>query len=235
VLHRRSLVALAVPVLALAAVLGPTWSARSAAATDVTACHDAELPRQLTEVDAEISVPQFDPALGELLEVSVPTQTLHLDTDARFENTASSPALLNEHMTFDVSFTGPPAFGPVELSGSIQRVPAQTLPAFDGTLDFSGPSSFVQATTARDQHAGSQQHTDSTVRSSFTGLDTIIFRIVSAIGEHFTSGGGNVAFDINTYVAAAVRVCYRYQPTSPPTPPEQPVPVPGPVDVRFTG
>ena len=49
------------------------------------------------------------------------------------------------------------------------------------------------------------------------------FHVASTVGEHFTSGGGNVSFLIHTFVAATVTVCYRYQPASAP---ESPTTVP---------
>ena len=36
------------------------------------------------------------------------------------------------------------------------------------------------------------------------------FHVATAINESFMGGGGNVQFLINTFVAATVRVCYRY-------------------------
>jgi hypothetical protein len=114
----------------------------------------------------------------------VPTRTLHLDTDAVFENTAPTSVTVAEHMTYDVS-----------------------------------PAVLV----------------------AFAGVGTVAFRVASTIGEHFTSGGGNVAGSIHTFVAAAVTVCYRYAPppgptttsaptTSSTTSASPPVPV-----ARFTG
>jgi hypothetical protein len=77
-----SLVVTGLLAAAVAAVLA-LRPAPAGAAGDVTVCHDAALPRQLTEVDVDLAVPRFDPALGTLLEVgcrparctSIPTRS----------------------------------------------------------------------------------------------------------------------------------------------------------------
>lgn len=196
-------------VTAIAAIAG--FAPASHAANEVTACHDAALARQRTEVNADMTVPQFDPALGTLLEVSVPNQAMHLDTDAMFENTAQTAVTFAAQMTYQVTFTSPGGLAsPAALTDAIDRVPSQTLAAFDGTLDYSGASAVVQPTTARDATAAAVSATDPTTLAAFTGGGAMPFHVATAINESFMGGGGNVAAAINTFVAASVRVCYRY-------------------------
>jgi hypothetical protein len=111
-------------------------------------------------------------------------------------------------------------------------VPSQTLAAFDGTLDFAGPSAVTQPPTARGAAASPVSSTEPTVLETFTGGD-VTFHVSSVIGETFTGGGGNVEARINTFGTASVRVCYRYRPEEPPTtgppttrPPSAPEPPP---------
>jgi hypothetical protein len=147
----------------------------------------------------------------------VPVQTLHLDTDAAFENTAQTAVTFEEHMAYQVTFTSPGGLAsPAPVTGTIPRVPSQTLAAFDGTLDFAGPSAVAQPSTARDAAAAPVASSDPTVLEMFTG-GTVAFHVASVIGETFTGGGGNVEARINTYASATVRVCYRYEPEEPPT------------------
>ena len=196
-------------VSAVAAFVG--FAPAGHAATEVTACHDAALARQRTEVNADMTVPRFDPALGTLLEVSVPNQAMHLDTDAMFENTAQTAVTFAEQMTYQVAFTSPAGLAsPAAITGAIDRVPSQTLAAFDGTLDYTGASAVVQPSTARDATAAAVSATDPATLAAFTGGGTMPFHVATAINESFTGGGGNVQFLINTFVAATVRVCYRY-------------------------
>ena len=238
----------ALPLAGLAAVSFPVIAAGQEAPTEATVCHDGALARQRTEVDADISVPGFDPALGRLLEVQVPTQSLHLDTDARFENTAQTAVTFAETMTYRIAFTSPGGLpSPAPITGSLPRVPSQTLAAFDGTLDYLGPSAVTQPSTSRDEAAGAVSSTDPGVLAALSG-GPVAFHVATDIGEVFTGGGGNVEFQINTFASAAVRVCYRYAPPAPPPttpttvggrtatappPPAAPPPVPGPP--RFTG
>jgi hypothetical protein len=197
------------------------------AATEATVCHDSALPRQRTEVDAEMSVPQFDPALGTLLEVSVPLQAMHLDTDSKFENTAQTAVQFAAQMTYQATFTSPAGLAsPPALTGTMQRVPSQTLAAFDGTLDYAGPSAVTQPSTAQDAAATAVASTDPATLTAFTGTGTMPFHVATEISETFMGGGGNVAFEINTFMAANVRVCYEYAVaelvSSPPPPGDAP-------------
>ena len=155
-------------VSAVAAFVG--FAPAGHAATEVTACHDAALARQRTEVNADMTVPRFDPALGTLLEVSVPNQAMHLDTDAMFENTAQTAVTFAEQMTYQVAFTSPAGLAsPAAITGAIDRVPSQTLAAFDGTLDYTGASAVVQPSTARDATAAAVSATDPATLAAFTG------------------------------------------------------------------
>ena len=192
-------------------------------------CHDASLPQQRTEVDADLTVPQFDPSLGTLVEVSVPSQTAHLVTDAQFQNIAQSSVVFSEDMQYTLTFTSPAGLtSPLPLVGMIQRIPSTTLAPFSGTQNFQGPSSVSEPTTTRDTGAAPVSSSDPAVLGQFTGTGTVAFHVQSAIAEVFNGGGGNVAFDIDTFVAATTEVCYTYQPpavlASPPVsaPPRRP-------------
>lgn len=218
---------------------------RAVGAVNPTVCHTASLARQRTEVNTDVALPRFDPSLGTLLSVSVPTQTIHLDTDARFQNTAQSSVVFSEDMHYTFTLTSPAGLAsPPPLVGMIQRIPPTTLAPFSGTLNFQGPSAVTEPSTARDAAAAPVSSSDPGVLATFTGPGTLGFHVQSAIAEVFHGGGGNVAFQINTFVAAAVEVCYTYgvpqvsaaPPTVTPAPtptatPSRPVVAPAP----FTG
>jgi hypothetical protein len=210
-------------------LVGAPARASTTDADPVTVCHEGSLPRERTEVDADIEVPGFDGALGTLLAVEVPVQSVHLDTDARFENTARGASTFEEHMTFEVAFTSPAALAsPPPVSGTIERIPHQTIGGFDGALDFEGPSAVAQPPTARDAGAPPVSSSDPTVLAAFAS-PTVRFHVASSIGETFLGGGGNIEAKINTFAAATVRVCYRYAPPPPPTsPPTTSPPSPAP-------
>ncbi len=238
------LVVLSVPVIVPS--IRPIVAAGQEAPGESTVCHDGSLARQRTEIDADVTVPGFDPSLGTLLEVQVPNQSVHLDTDARFENTAQTAVQFAADMTYAVTFTSPGGLpSPAPINGSIPRVPSTMLAAFDGTLDYAGPSAVTQPSTSRDEAAGAVTSSDPGVLAAFTG-GAVAFHVTTSIGEQFTGGGGNVEAQINTFASATVRVCYRYAPPPPTGPPPTTTPprvagatatAPEPVTVsaRFTG
>lgn len=210
--------------LAVAGALLTVAPPAGAAPGDVTTCHDAAIARQRTEIDADATVPQFDGALGTLLEVTVPVQSVHLDTDSSFENVAATPVTFAEQMTHSATFTSPAGLAsPAPVSGTLVRVPSQVLAAFDGTLDYLGASAVTQPSVALDDTAAPVASTDPAVLAAFTGTGTMPFHVTTSISETFTGGGGNVQAVINTWAAAAVQVCYRYQPVVVVPPPEEPI------------
>jgi hypothetical protein len=193
-----------------------TAGAAVPAPAEQTVCFDGALARTRTEIDANISVSQFDAALGTLLDVTVTGPSIHLDTDAVFESTAGSAVVFAERMDYQVSITSPGGLAsPPAITGTIQRIPSQTLAAFDGTLDFLGPSAVTQPSTARDETATGVTTAAVPVLGAFTGAGTVPFHLTTKISETFMGGGGNVQFQINTFASAAVRVCYRYAPPPP--------------------
>jgi len=241
-LARRGALALAG---ALALSGATTVLPRPAGAVNQTVCHSASLPRQRTEVNTDIGLPRFDPSLGTLLSVSVPSQTIHLDTDARFQNTAQSSVVFSEDMHYTFTLTSPGGLAsPAPLVGMIPRIPPTTLAPFSGTLDYQGPSSVTEPSTSRDAAAAPVSSSDPGVLATFTGAGTLGFHLQSAIAEVFNGGGGNVQAEINTFVAATVQVCYTYATVqasaAPPTvtPPAAPSASPSPPVVApapFTG
>jgi len=195
-------VAATTPIVALASPVG--------AATQ-TVCESGALARQRTEVNTDIAVPRFDPSLGTLLSVSVPTQSVHLDTDAKFQNTAMSSVVFSEDMRYTFTLTSPAGLpSPPALTGMIERIPTTTLAPFSGTLDYLGPSAVTEPPTARDAAAAAVSSSDPAVLAAFTGAGSLGFHVQSAIAEVFHGGGGNVQFQINTFVSGAVQVCYTY-------------------------
>jgi LPXTG-motif cell wall-anchored protein len=146
---------------------------------------------------------------------------VHLDTDAVFESIAASAVTFSEHMDYQLTLTSPAGMAsPPPITGTIERVPTQTLTAFDGTLDFLGTSAVTQPSTTRDETASGVTSADAPVLTAFTGAGTVPFHLATSISETFMGGGGNVQAQINTFVSAGVHVCYRYAPPPPEVLPE---------------
>jgi hypothetical protein len=214
----------------VAVVIGAGFAgwAPVAGAADLTVCRSGSLPHQRTDVDADIPVAQFDPALGTLNAVSVATQTAHLDTDGRFENTAATPERFNAQMQYTITFTnhvGLPA--PSPITGTIQRVSPVALATYDGAADFQGPDSVSEPSTTHDAAAVPMTSSDPVVLAALTGSGTVSFHVLSAIAEITNGGGGNIATQIDTFVAAEVQVCFTYsRPTVATTTPTVPTTTP---------
>lgn len=218
----RATALLVISIAALPLLMG---AAPAGAAEEATACNDASLPRDRTEVDTDLLVSKFDPSLGTLLSVAVNGPSVVLDTDSKFENTAKTAVQFSETMTYQVVVTSPGGLAsPAPITGTVQRVPPQTLAAFDGTLDFSGPSSVTQTPASVSESAANTSATDASTLAAFTGTGTMPFHLASTISEVFNGGGGNVQAEINTFLAATVEVCYRYEVPAPPVTPPPPTP-----------
>ncbi len=205
----------------LLAFVGLGWAATNASAQTLSdevvaqesSCATVSAPLQPTEIDTDLLVQKFDPRQGTLLEVTVPTRMIHLDTHAAFENTAQTPVVFAETMNYQAIFTPPSSLGaPKIISGSVARVPSQTISAFDGTMDFSGNSSVSQAPVAWDVAGGAMASSDPSILTEFSGSGSVAFRVTTAIGETFTGGGGNVQASITTAASGSVEVCYRFAP-----------------------
>ena len=95
-------------------------------------------------------------------------------------------------------------------AGTIQRVPSQTLAAFDGTLDYLGAERRHPAVdVARRGDGRGVEHRSRRPRGVHAAAPSR-FHVATTIGETFSGGGGNVEAQINTFASASVRVCYRY-------------------------
>jgi hypothetical protein len=182
-----------------------------AGAAEFTTCSTGSLARSRTEVDADIPVQQFNASHGTLRSVTVSDQSIHVDTDSKFENKTVQAQTFAARMVYDATFTNPGGLAsPPVLNGTIQRVPTTVFAAFDGTLDFLGPSSYVQPTTSQDATTPGTTSTDPAVLAAFTGTGTVPFHLATQISEIFTGAGGNSASETNTFASASVKVCYRY-------------------------
>ena len=162
---------------------------------EATVCHDGALPRQRTEVDADITVAGFDPALGTLLEVQVPTQPVHLDTDAVFENTAQTAVTFEEHMTYQVTFTSPGGLALAAARHRHDRARARRRPSPRSTARSTSPA---RARSAQPSIAHATRRPAPVVEhrsracSPRSPAARVAFHVASSIGETFTGGGGNV-------------------------------------------
>jgi hypothetical protein len=71
----------------------------------------ASIPFTPTDFGQPVSVPQFDPTLGELTQVDI-TAEVQINGSIEVENTSGNPIAVTLNLTSVTSMTGP-GFGPV--------------------------------------------------------------------------------------------------------------------------
>jgi hypothetical protein len=152
-------------------------------------------------------VPKFDTQLGTLQRVEISFSS-RLEGSVRFESLDSSETMVTTEMTGWLELVGPDG---VTLANANPRTSRSIqLAAFDGTLDFEGPSSgtFPQLVAV--------DLSDTTVFDTPEELALITgpgqFQMtVKARGAVAGRGGGNLAIIYETAAAAQITVRYIYQ------------------------
>lgn len=188
----------------------------STAHAQLVQCHTVNVPLQSTNWSNGITLPKFDYANGTI-------DFIEIYVDARIEGSASienpSPVAVATSMSFAVglTLTGPDgvALGTVTPSAAFN----DSLAAFDGTIDFDGPSG--------ESHQGIVATTSSLltidhgapVLALFTGApgsgETVTLPL-EAFGTSTATGPGPLVVQFNQSASATVTVCYYYDPNSPP-------------------
>lgn len=174
------------------------WFANAFAAT-VT--HTATVFPTGTDWRVTNSVPQFDPALGTLTNVTI-SVAVNASTQLRVENrdTAAWPT----YAASDVTATGTVAG--YSASTTLTNSHTTTLSAYDGVLDYGGTSGFNVTVVGADSGFA--------VPASFTpfiGTGTVpLIAAATAVGAY--EGSGDYRFIVNTRASAVVTVTYEFAP-----------------------
>lgn len=170
--------------------------------------HTATVFPQLTNWSVTNSVPQFDPTLGTLTNVSVSVGA-NLRNRFRVESRSGLPrsATTTGIGTITANVNG------LVASTVITNSHTQKLGAFDGVLDYAGASGFDVTLDGVGQAV-----TDATDFVPFIGTGNIPLT-ASAVATGSYSGPGDYRFIINTIASAIVTVTYEF---SPPVCPECP-------------
>lgn len=162
-----------------------------------------------------MSIPRFDPVLGELREVDV-TIDGHLDATLHVENLAAAPATLTSRLSALVTVARPAPGGAVIGSAHPSVVRNDDLAQYDGTTDHAGPSGHT-ATVIGD-HSSATTLTDLADLALFTGTTPIV--LPTSGTDTSVDPPAPVDADLDTAVGAAVTVTYTYvSDTRPPDPP----------------
>jgi hypothetical protein len=117
-------------IAAFAMIISPS----AAEVKTVTYC-DA-LPMRAGSWSDNHTLPLFDPTMGELLRVDLAVD-LEAQQDFQFENEGSGDAIVVVDSDFELSITMPDSS---LVAAAASRSISEDLAAFDGEVDFSGPS-----------------------------------------------------------------------------------------------
>jgi hypothetical protein len=115
-------------------------------------------------------------------------------------------------VTTDVTVT-PGAFAigtPIDLAFAF-ATPVFTLPAFDGTFDFLGPSSIVLDPQS-DSDLQADLFSDSASLAAVTGTGMLDLNVAANAVTVVDTTGGNFVVDQVTVASYEIEICYRYEP-----------------------
>lgn len=165
--------------------------------------------------DSVLSVQKFDASLGTLKSVKL-TFDAGLWQKAYYEHTGNvGPAGRNLSFNFAAnlglkSAAGGASIFDIPLSGANDF----TVPKYDGSLDFGGPSGGKFATGLNGQYQATTTITDATALQAFIGAGSIDY-LFSAFGSFGISGPGNLTSGVSTLAKGAIRVDYEYDKSVP--------------------
>lgn len=162
--------------------------------------------KAVTDWTAAKTLPQFDPSKGALKSVKV-TAAATIESSIKAESLDGDPTTITATVSGVVTLQAPGIAAlkaePKDTAGSYDA------PAFDGTMDFAGPSA---------HDFGTKGASDSAVTTlaggaigPYAGQGTVTFK-VAAIADSRTTGGGNLINEIHTTALAEVTVVYTYTP-----------------------
>lgn len=187
--------------LVLAVILG-----RGGMAQAIVQTFCDSVPTQATDWTTSVSLTQFDPSLGTLTNVSLEvfvagTQTL------KVENLDVAPRNVTATGAMTVAIVPPNS---VNVQATANNVINPTLAAFDGVIDFAGPSG-TQVSGLSNSGSTTASYTP---MSDFVGLGVVTMPI-SAIGTVTATGGGNLVAQVSTVASGQACVHYTYTAASP--------------------
>lgn len=161
-----------------------------------------------TNWDRTVTLPKFDPTLGQLLSVTL-TLNGRIEGQAAVESSDSSAITITTQFKADITLARPDNSVLAIVIPQVNNT--ANLQPFDGTLDFNGPS----GQTYPNLMQSAQQTVTSPPPPSdlvlFTGAGNIVLPVL-ARGTSQAIGSGNVTTSFATKAAAVVTVVYLYNP-----------------------
>jgi len=173
-------------------------------------CHQDSIALSTTNWQEQVSIPQFDPALGTLLSVDV-TLTGGIAGSASAENLSPSPGVLDFVYTAEIELF---ALGGSSLVVTTPLLALQdNVTGFDSVIDFGGTSGVTHGGLSVNDSDAASAPADVPL-ADFIGLGNLVLD-VEASGLSTAAGPGNVVSQFLTSAEATVDVCYTYTPSDP--------------------
>ena len=185
-------------------------AASAASAAEIE--YSVDVPMARTNWATTASLPQFDPALGDLEYVNVFFEG-EVEGNARFHNLNATPAHVTTTISAAVMLEVEPSMLLIATAPTVTR--NDDLAPFDGTITFSGPSG---RTYTGLYDAVVEQRSLSTLNndlSRFIGTGTVAFPVTSR-AQSSVHGPGNLIAQFETFAAADVTVVYGFSPVPEP-------------------
>lgn len=205
-------------MLATAAFAAPFVAplAPPAGGAEATVTYAAVLPARATDWTDVVTLPRFDPALGELRVVELTVEARLTGTIA-LENLGEAPVSAASRLAAAVRVQRPGAPPTALVSAEPAVVRTQPLAPYDGVLDHAGSSGQTTAVSATATAVGA--HTDPADLTLFTGTSPIGLPSAGTDTSVPPVEAGVVA-ELSSTVGATVTVSYTYlTDTRPPDPP----------------
>jgi len=195
---RRSVL---VPVVAGATLILGLVGRASAETVEYT----DDIPLMSTNWAEMVSIPLFDPSLGELLSVSFELVG-HAEGSARFESLDNASATVTMSLAAEVELQRPDSTPLVSVLPLVNT--SDDVTAFDGVIDFAGTSGRSYDGLEADDSDGATT-SDADDLLLFTGVGNIDLPVV-AMGASTGSGAGNLILQFATSASAGIKVIYEY-------------------------
>jgi hypothetical protein len=165
-----------------------------------------EIPLQRTDWHTTMSVPQFDPSVGVLQTVKIQLAGT-LRGQARFESLDAKPTIIVVQMGATIELQRPD--GSILVLAAPETIRPTAVAAFDGQIDFGGPSGRTLNDLVHTDESNTFVFTDDNTLALFIGSGTVALPTRS-IGGAEATGAGNLAVGFQTSAGAAVTVTYQY-------------------------
>ncbi len=166
------------------------------------------VPLTPTNFTQDLSLPQFDPSLGNLFQVDL-TVNGSLTSDLKAENTSVvSPATITSTIAGQLSLTGPAG---INLSAPLSSQGTSfDASAYDGNTDYAGTSGTdfgsQSASVSKTLSLSTAQGVD---LSAYLGTGTLPASF-AAQADSTASGGGNLMVETQSNATATITVTYHY-------------------------